>query len=443
MELAQLPRPALTPARYSSKADDEIVAAIAGGSDAAFEALYERHCPGMLALARQILDSPSEAEDAVQQAFTSAYRELSDGFRPEYPRAWLYAIARNRCLTVIRDRREVASEELEPAEPSTVGLAEEVERRSDLRDLLKAMHGLPEEQRTALALFELGGLSQTEIGQAMHCSPDRVKALVHQARTNLAHRRAATEASCESIREQLSVARGGRLNSRELRMHLRDCEGCSEYALMVREQRRRLAIVLPVVPLIAMKLPAIAGSTAAGGGLGGGALGSSVGRKLAWLRPRGSAAYVAAGAASVAAAGAIAVAAVGPGEDPPPQKKPVRPAAVTPAGPAPAVAATATPAAKPRRAAKRRRKARAAPAAQRPAEARAPEAAPAPVPAATPEPAAATSSPPPRSPSPSPAPAAPQEPPSQSFDLRDPGPPPGAPQETPASEAAPEAPAAP
>jgi RNA polymerase sigma factor (sigma-70 family) len=418
------------------------VAAVARGSPAAFEALYERHCPGMLALARQLLDSPSEAEDAVQQAFTSAYRELSGrGVRPEFPRAWLYAITRNRCLNAIRDRREVASESARSAEPSTIGLAEEVERRSDLRDLLKAMHRLPEEQRTALALFELGGLSQTEIAQALDCSPHRVKALVHQARTNLAHARAASQASCESIRQQLAVLRGGRLNSGELRTHVRDCEGCADYALMVRDQRRRLAVVLPVVPLIAMKLPAIAGLTSAGGGLGGGALGSAVGRKLMWLRPRPTLGFAAAGTASVAAAGAIAVGVVGSDPEPPP-KEPERPAAVAPAAPAPATAAAAKPVtrSRPGRATRRRTGRRAAPAARppAPAQAPAPEPAAAPVAAATPGPPAGTPSPPPASSPPtSPAPAAPPAQPGQDFDLVDPGPPPGAQQETPASQTEP------
>src|SRR3954471_7925874 len=145
MELAHLPRPLhRTAASLSSASDDELIAEIIVGSDAAFEALYQRHSTGMLSMSRQILDSPTESEDAVQHAFMAAYRELEGGVTPTYPRAWLYAIARNRCLTMVRDPREVAAE---VTEPSTVGLAEEVERRSELRDLLRDMRRLPEEQR--------------------------------------------------------------------------------------------------------------------------------------------------------------------------------------------------------------------------------------------------------------------------------------------------------
>src|SRR3954447_18791690 len=266
MELAQLPRPlSRTTANLSSASDDELIAEVIVGSDAAFEKLYQRHSPGMLAMARQMLGSPTEAEDAVQHAFMAAYRELESGVTPTYPRAWLYAITRNRCLTMIRDRRDVAAEP--DAEPSTVGLAEEVERRSELRDLLRDMRRLPEEQRTALALFEMGGLTQAEIAKVMRVDTGRVKALVFQARSNLIHARETSDATCASVRSQLSTLRGGRLNTRELRNHVRDCEGCAEYALAVRDQRRRLAIVLPVLPLMALKAPVVGG--AAVGTLGG------------------------------------------------------------------------------------------------------------------------------------------------------------------------------
>jgi RNA polymerase sigma factor (sigma-70 family) len=435
MELAQLLRPAgRTAADFSSASDDELVRAVANGSHGAFEALYDRHCSGMLSLARQLLDSAPEAEDAVQHAFMAAYREIGEGVVPAYPRAWLYAIVRNRSLTILRDRREVAAE---VEEPSTVGLAEEVERRSDLRELVQAMHRLPEEQRTALALFELGGLSQTEIAQAMDSTPEKVKALVYQARTNLSQTRAARDASCESIREQLATLRGGRLNTRELRDHVAQCEGCAEYALMVREQRRRLAIVLPVVPLLAMKVPAVASLTGAGAGVsaGGAGVGSSVGRKLVWLRPRGSAGWAVAGTAGVATAAAVAAVAAGGGDDPPKRNLPPRPAIAAPAAPvATAPPAAAKPASKPKRRRAARKRRRASPARQAPAPA--PERAPTPEPVAAPEPEPTpVASTPPRPSSPPPAPQ-PAEPPGQNFDLTGDPPPTQAP-ETPASEPSP------
>ena len=66
---------------------------------------------------------------------------------------------------------------------ATSGLSEQVERRAELRDLVLDLGRLPENQRAALVLFEVGGLSQAEIGDVLDVHAERVKALVFQART--------------------------------------------------------------------------------------------------------------------------------------------------------------------------------------------------------------------------------------------------------------------
>ena len=387
--------------------------------------LYERHWQGMARLAERMLGSPTEAEDAVQHAFTAAYRQIDAGFTPDRPRAWLYAITRNRCLTIVRDRREVPGET--PEVVSTVGVAEQAESRSDLRELLSQMQRLPENQRTALALFELGGLSQADIAQAMEVEPARVKTLVHRARVNLTHARAAREASCESIREQLAVARGGQLNSRELRNHVRDCEDCADYALLVRRQRRRFAIVLPVVPMtVAPAIAGLAGGTVAevGGNVGasaggavaeaGGNAGASAGGKSArWRPPPAMVAAMVAGTVGVAAA---AVAAVGTGGDGPsdPAPKPAGAQAAPGSGTGAAGAASAaTPKSEDP---EPRENATTEPAAE-PAQAGAAVAAE-PALAATPP---APSAPPAAKPEPPPAEPSPAEPPQGAVELPDPG----------------------
>src|SRR5215216_6033165 len=92
--------------------DERLVEHIRTGSEAAFEALFDRHHRGVLGFCRHMLGSVEEAEDAVQHTFLAAYRELVGSDKPVLLRPWLYTIARNRCLTVLRTRVRQADGEL-------------------------------------------------------------------------------------------------------------------------------------------------------------------------------------------------------------------------------------------------------------------------------------------------------------------------------------------
>jgi RNA polymerase sigma factor (sigma-70 family) len=262
--------------------DGRLVEQVRRGNEAAFEVIFERHGPAILAFCRHMLGTQEEAEDAVQHTFAAAYRDLQrGGDRDIALKAWLFAIARNRCLSVLRARREVptAVDALESGSPSGAGLAEQVEERAELRRLLADVRALPDEQRAALLLTELGDLSHAEVASVLGCEVSRVKGLVFRARSALIARREARETPCESIREQLANLRGGSLRRSELRLHLRECPGCRSYREQVRQQRRMLAAALPVAPTLGLKSSVLAavgigggsagGLTAAAGGLGG------------------------------------------------------------------------------------------------------------------------------------------------------------------------------
>jgi RNA polymerase sigma factor (sigma-70 family) len=259
-----------------------LVEGVRGGSEAAFEALFDRYHRGVLGFCRHMLGSVEEAEDAVQHTFLSAYRELVGSDKHVVLRPWLYTIARNRCLTMLRGRVRQSGGEL--VEPPTEHLAAAVERRHDLRDLLRDVAGLPEEQRSALVLSEIGDMSHDEIADVLGCRRDKVKALVFQARSSLIASRQARETPCTEIREQLANLRGGSLRRNEVRRHVSECAGCREFRDEVRAQRRDLAVVLPVAPTIGLKSGVIGAAigtsaptaVATGGGAASGALAAKV-----------------------------------------------------------------------------------------------------------------------------------------------------------------------
>src|SRR4051812_44167497 len=160
--------------------DETLVGQLRAGSDAAFEVLFDRHHGHLLAFCRHMLGSRAEAEDVVQDTFLSAYRDIAGSSKPIVLRPWLYTIARHRCVSILRARREQPVEAL-PERP-TSSLAADVAVRDDLRALLADIGRLPEAQRAALVLSELGELSHQEIASVVGCPHQKVRALVFQAR---------------------------------------------------------------------------------------------------------------------------------------------------------------------------------------------------------------------------------------------------------------------
>jgi RNA polymerase sigma factor (sigma-70 family) len=347
---ASVPAKRLRPRRLLVLAGDEsLVQQIRRGNDAAFEVAFERHGPGIVAFCRHMLGSAEEAEDVVQHTFAAAFRDLRRGGERHIAlKPWLYTIARNRCVSVLRSRRDGPAAAVEPA--ATAALAEEVERRAELRELLDDLRELPDDQRAALLLTEVGDLPHAEVAAVLGCEVHRVKALVFRARSGLIQRREARETPCEQIREQLANLRGGALRRTELRHHLRRCDGCRAYREQVRAQRRMLAAALPVAPSLGLKSSVLASMGIGGGGLGGAAgagLGAGGAATTASLGAGGlaKAAAVAVLAGGGGLAGTVALHESGGGSRPAAVRSPAPPGERSPA----ATVAPSTPAAKPAR----------------------------------------------------------------------------------------------
>ena len=88
-------------------------------------------------------------------------------------------------------------------------MSAQVQRRADLRDLVDELQRLPDDQRAALVLFELGDESHEQIAAVLGVRREKVKALVFQAREALMRARDARETPCVEIREQLATRAAG------------------------------------------------------------------------------------------------------------------------------------------------------------------------------------------------------------------------------------------
>ena len=170
----------------------------AAGREAAqaerFRLVMLPHLDAAYSFARYLTRDSVAAEDAVQDAFLRAFRGF-DGWRGDNPRAWLFAIVRQRCLDAMTARRDP----LPGAEPveaidrdSAVAAAEpgaledQAARRSEIAMLRGAIESLPEPFREALVLRELEELSYKDIATVTGAPIGTVMSRLARARQMLA-----------------------------------------------------------------------------------------------------------------------------------------------------------------------------------------------------------------------------------------------------------------
>ena len=93
----------------------DLIARASAGDDNAFRELVEVHSHELQVHCYRILGSLQDAEDALQETLVSAWRNLGDFGQRSSLRTWLYQIATNRCLSMMRaDRRRPAHRDLDP-----------------------------------------------------------------------------------------------------------------------------------------------------------------------------------------------------------------------------------------------------------------------------------------------------------------------------------------
>jgi RNA polymerase sigma factor (sigma-70 family) len=281
------------------RTDDQLVALFRAGHDEAFGIIHDRYRARLFAYARQMLSgSRSDAEDVLQDVFLRAYNTLRADRRPVALRAWLYRVAHNRCIDQIRRPTPAPEDVYEVNRGVASDPMVEAERREDLRRLVADVRRLPEQQRSALLMREMEGLSYQDLAEALGVTVPAIKSLLVRARVGLVEAVEARDTACVEIRTDLASAfdRGVRASGRS-RKHLRECAGCRDYRTALRGVEKQLNGLAPAsgpLTTIAKVL-----------GIGGAGSGAAAGGGAAVVGGGGAAA----GGASVATIGTGAVAA--------------------------------------------------------------------------------------------------------------------------------------
>jgi RNA polymerase sigma factor (sigma-70 family) len=205
------PRRLIEPARLAgstllrTQSDARLVDLVRAGHDAAFEAIVQRYRRPLLAYCGRLLPD-ARAEDAVQQTFLSAYQAMTRDESELNLRPWLYRIARNASLNLLRQNgwsHDQLSENLDGVERPDQAL----ERSEQLRSTVDAVKALPDRQRDALILRELEGKRYDEIAADLGVGDGAVRQLLHRARATL--RAGASALTPVGLLERIAELGGG------------------------------------------------------------------------------------------------------------------------------------------------------------------------------------------------------------------------------------------
>jgi RNA polymerase sigma-70 factor (ECF subfamily) len=179
--------------------DDSLLERLRAGDEKAFEELVRAHGGRMLSVARRLLRDPDDAQDAVQDAFLSAFRSLEKFEGSSRLSTWLHRIVVNAALMKLRTKRRKPETPIEdllprfledghPASPPVAWKlpADQAVERAQLSQLVRRrIDELPETYRTVLLLRDVEDLDTAETAEFLGIAPNAVKTRLHRARQAL------------------------------------------------------------------------------------------------------------------------------------------------------------------------------------------------------------------------------------------------------------------
>ncbi len=251
--------------RALSRLDDERLARLSAGDRAgAFATLYARHHQALYRYCATIVGEDADAQDALQATWLRALVALRRGQRDAPLRPWLFRIAHNESISILRRRARTREPVLIPAGPPPTA-EEGVLARERFSQLVDDLHGLPDRARSAIVLRELTGLSHEEIAGALDITVGAAKQSVYEARRGLQDEARGRAMACPEIQGRISDGDRRVMRGRAVRAHLRQCPDCTAFAQAIGDRSAWLGAFVPTLALASSGaiLRQVAGATGA------------------------------------------------------------------------------------------------------------------------------------------------------------------------------------
>ena len=166
--------------------DDELVARVASGDEAACRHLVDRHLARVMALARRMLGNHADAEEVAQEVFLRVWTH-ADRWEPGRAQfgTWLHRVATNLCLDRLRRKGTEDIDAIPEPKSDDPDPEEEMQRQDLARSVDLALQALPARQRAAVTLTHYQGLSNIEAADVLGVTVEAVESLLGRARRQL------------------------------------------------------------------------------------------------------------------------------------------------------------------------------------------------------------------------------------------------------------------
>ncbi|MEA2140575.1 MAG: hypothetical protein QOC91_674 [Solirubrobacteraceae bacterium] len=250
--------------------DERLARLVESESERAFAVIYERYHQRLYRYCRSLLRDGDDAYDALQSTLANALAALQRGRRDAPLRPWLFRIAHNESVSLIR-RREAGRGSFDDRERCVPSAEARADERAHLALLVSDLGELPERQRAVLLMREVSGLSRKDIASALGLSVQSVGRALLAARRSLGEFEEGRAMVCDQAQRTISLS-DGRLPPRA-RAHVRDCAACAAFAAAIPARRTDLqALAPPLAPIPAAALLAVVHQASSTHGAGGGGM---------------------------------------------------------------------------------------------------------------------------------------------------------------------------